>query len=157
MASTNRRDAPARMVARNPMRRPETRAKLSEALRAIGHKPLSRGGNGMPLPTAQATILEALAGHGAVAEFVVRTGAWRGARGLPNHFKIDVALPARMIAVEIDGASHSALERQAQDARKEAFLSAHGWTVLRFSNRDVMERLAACVATVTSTTSKSPA
>lgn len=109
----------------------------------------------MPLPAAQAALLDALAGHGAVPEFVVRTGAWRGAGGLPNHFKIDVAIPSRMVAVEIDGASHCALARKAQDAKKEAFLSAHGWTVLRFSNRDVTEHLAACVAMVTSTTSKS--
>jgi very-short-patch-repair endonuclease len=40
------------------------------------------------------------------------------------------------VAVEVDGASHD--ERIAHDARRDAWLSAQGQEVMRFSARDVM-------------------
>jgi very-short-patch-repair endonuclease len=73
---------------------------------------------------------------------------------LPSHYKIDVANEALKIAIEVDGVSHGMLTRQEQDRKKERFLRRCGWTVLRFSNQDVMERLGECVQTVLSTISK---
>lgn len=154
MAQTNKSHASERMKAKNPMRDESTRARMGATLRAIGHRPAVRGGNGTPLPAAQSAMLQALKPLSPVAEFVVRTGMWRGREGLPNHFKIDIALPSMKVAVEIDGGSHASNHRKAQDAKKTAYLSASGWTVLRFSNRDVMERLADCALMVTSTTSR---
>ena len=75
--------------------------------------------------------------------------------GYPPAYKIDVAHEELMIGIEIDGTSHLALARRAQDEKKEALLNGCGWTVLRFSNEDVMRNLTACVQTVWSTTSKS--
>ena len=74
--------------------------------------------------------------------------------GVPTHYKLDIADAANRVAIEVDGPSHSTLARKEQDARKDAFLAGSGWTVLRFSNQQVMERLEECVQTVMSTISK---
>lgn len=152
MAATNKRHAAARMKARNPMARPESREKMRGTLKAIGHRPPVRGGNGKGLTVPQSHLAQAL---GWDTEVIVRTGQRRvNAEHLPSHYKLDIADRALKVAIEVDGGSHAMRERQEQDAKKTAFLSSRGWTVLRFSNRDVMERLEACVQTVMSTTSK---
>ncbi|RYG33752.1 DUF559 domain-containing protein [bacterium] len=80
-------------------------------------------------------------------EAIVRTAEVREKfdTPLPNHYKLDVADPERKIAVEIDGGSHTTLLAQERDARKQLALELLGWIVLRFSNRDVTERLEECV------------
>ncbi|WP_369123507.1 endonuclease domain-containing protein [Butyrivibrio sp.] len=70
---------------------------------------------------------------------------------LPTHYKIDIALPQYCLAIEIDGNSHCALSRQEQDRKKEKFLSLHGWTVLRFSNQEVISDPERCQQTIMST------
>jgi len=50
-----------------------------------------------------------------------------------------------MLAIEIDGNSHCLLSRQAQDRKKENFLKSLGWTVLRFTNQQVIEETKMCV------------
>ena len=42
------------------------------------------------------------------------------------------------IAVEADGPSHGTLARKEQDAKKDALLGLYGWTVLRFSNEEIL-------------------
>ena len=86
-------------------------------------------------------------------EVIIRTKMGRGS-GYPTHYKLDIANPDFMMAVEVDGPSHSSLERKAQDAKKDRFLRSLGWTVLRFTNQEVMDDLGGCVRTVLSTTSK---
>lgn len=150
MASTNGKYASARMKANNPMHRGCAEV-VSATLRRMGHKPPVRGGNGRPAPEPQRLLAEAL---GWPMEVVVPTRIPRGA-GWPVHYKLDVASREHMVAVEVDGSSHCALDRRAQDARKDEFLRGLGWTVLRFTNQEVMASLEACVRTVMSTTSKS--
>lgn len=152
MARTNRRYASERMRERNPMRRPEARERMGESLRRLGHEPKIRGGNGRPLSKPQAMLAEAL-GPEWHTEWVVPTKMGKGS-GYPPHYKIDIAHPKLLVAVEVDGPSHSAIARQEQDARKDALLGSRGWTVLRFSNRDVIERLEECARTVAYTTWK---
>jgi very-short-patch-repair endonuclease len=41
------------------------------------------------------------------------------------------------LLVELDGATHSTLEEVAYDQRREAYLRARGWTVVRFWNSTV--------------------
>jgi hypothetical protein len=137
------------MTANNPMHNPATRAKVSATLREMGHKPPVRGGNGTGPTEPQRLLAEAL---GWEMEVVVRPGQGRVRGGLPTHYKLDIAHPTLKIAVEIDGGSHGTLERREQDRRKEAWLRGEGWTVLRFSNQEVMADLEACARTVTSTT-----
>lgn len=137
----------------NPMKDPATRAKVSAALRALGHRPPTQGGNGRGTTEPQQLLFAAL-GRGWLLEYVVKPGEGRKRGGLPTHFKLDIANPDLMVAVEVDGKSHCSQERQEQDRRKTAWLNGAGWTVLRFSNEEVMADTAACARTVTSTTSK---
>lgn len=145
MTETNRRFASERMRARNPMSREDVRARVSATLRAIGHRPKTRGGNGM-LTEPQKALAEALGWQCEVAVSCPRL------EGRPTVYKVDVANPDSKIAIEVDGPSHSALKVKAADRRKEEFLRSCGWSVFRFSNQEVTERLADCVRTVLSTT-----
>jgi len=147
MARTNRKYASARMIARNPMRRPEVRAQVSKTLVAMGWGPIQRGGNGRPPTKAELLISAAL---GWQTNVIVPTRVPRG-NGYPTHYKIDVGDPDLKIAIECDGLSHNSLSRRAQDRKKEAFLRELGWTVLRFSNQAATDRLADCVRKVRST------
>jgi hypothetical protein len=138
------------MKAKNPMRDPEVRAKMSETHKRIGHKPKFQGGNGRGPTEPQQRLAKAL---GWPMEIAIRTLKKRGS-GYPTSYKVDIADGANMIAIEVDGGSHLSLKGQAMDAKKTELLSSLGWTVLRFSNQEVMERLEECVQTVMSTMSK---
>lgn len=107
-----------------------------------------RGGNGRG-PTAHEQALVERLGAGWVTSHVVATGH---KSPYPHHYKIDVAHPKRMLAIEVDGGSHQSPERQAQDRKKEALLTEHGWRVLRIKNKElaqmsdelIHERLSPC-------------
>jgi hypothetical protein len=149
MARTNRKYASERMKLRNPMRHSEIREKVSSTLISMGHKPPIQGGNGRGLTKSQQVLSEAL---GWPTEIIVSTGKGSRKKGLPTHYKIDIANPTTKIAIEVDGASHQAFVVQRRDQRKTEFLRGIGWTVLRFSNQAVMDDTAACVQMVLSTT-----
>ena len=142
------------MRARNPMSNPETRDKMAATLRRIGHRPKVQGGNGRGMTEPQQRLLSALP-EGWVAEHVCTTGnPARGTHrvtGIPAHYKIDIAHPDKKIAVEIDGASHTSRKRQEQDRRKDEWLSNHGWSVLRFSNQEVLSSISSVMERITST------
>lgn len=150
MATTNRKYASERMRERNPMRRKDVREKVSLQLRVMGWMPSVRGGNGHG-PTVPEQLLACALGW--EMGISVPTRQPRGS-GYPTHYKIDVGNRALKIAIEVDGTSHQAIDRRRQDRKKEALLAGLGWSVLRFSNRDVTERLAECVRTVLSTISR---
>jgi hypothetical protein len=117
----------------NPATHPDVRAKISRALKAIHHGPSERGGNGRGLTEPQRILLAAL-GNGWIPELALSLG--RRTPGYPTHYKLDLANPERRIAIEVDGFSHSG--RRALDEKKDAKLASLGWTVLRFSNRDIL-------------------
>lgn len=102
----------------------------------MGHKPNFQGGNGRQMPEPQFAILSAL-GDGWCAEHPVPTGRTGG--GWPRCYKIDIANPELMIALEIDGGSHAAIRVQESDRKKDLFLNGLGWTVLRLSNQTVRD------------------
>jgi very-short-patch-repair endonuclease len=67
----------------------------------------------------------------------------------PNHtvtargrrYRLDVALPEAMIAIEVDGmAWHLQSDRKQQDLDRQNDLVESGWTVLRFTWNDIMYR-----------------
>ena len=147
MSQTNLRFSSTRMILKNPMRSPETRAKVSATLREIGHSPRVRGGHGSGPTIAESLAFQVLAPQGFVLQHVVRTG-W--GRGNATHYTIDVAHPVLKIAIELDGSSHQSLARKQSDARKDEFLRGQGWKVFRFSNEIALSSL----ATITSTISK---
>ena len=55
-----------------------------------------------------------------------------------GHFIVDFSCPAEKLVVETDGPIHDA--QQEQDAARQAYLEQRGYTVLRFSNDEVMLR-----------------
>lgn len=142
--------AAAWMTTNNPMKAPETRAKLSRTLQAIGHKPSVRGGNGKPLTVPQRLLAERT---GMVTELPIRTKAIRHLmENLARHYKADLADPARMLVVEVDGDTHNSPKARTKDAKKDTALSLLGWSVLRFSNREVMENTDSVVEAIRSFT-----
>ena len=124
--------------------------KVSQSLKEMGHGPTIRRGNGHGPTTQEQMLAEAL---GWTTEFAVPTKIPKG-NGYPTCYKIDVAAPWLKVGIEIDGNSHCVIERQQQDRKKEECLAGLGWTILRFTNKQVTQDLAGCVRTVLSTTSK---
>lgn len=147
LSETNRRHASERMKARNPMRDAETRKKMSDTLKRIGHQPPVRGGNGYGLTEPQRKLAEAL---GWPTEVPIAVGDGE----MPSAYSADIAHPTMKVLIEVDGGSHFSLERRASDRRRDARLASIGWLTFRFSNRDAMGLTQECVATVLSTTSK---
>lgn len=133
----------------NPVRSPEAARKAQEALRAQGY-PTLNGGNGHGPTRAQQTLADAL---GWPMEHVVPTRAKRSS-GWPSHYKLDIANPTLQVAIEVDGFSHQTAKIRAADRRKDAWLTSRGWTVLRFSNQQVLTDLPSVLAAVESTTSR---
>lgn len=82
-------------------------------------------------------LLPLISPHGWIAQHVIQTGRNRGAR----YYKLDFAHLEAKLCVEIDGASHRLPGRAERDAKKDAYLIARGWRVLRFTARDVRKDL----------------
>jgi hypothetical protein len=114
----------------------ERRKSLSRIAKERGYKPQVRRGNGTG-PTASEQVLINLFPY-AKNNFPVRTGKRPGS-GYPTCYKVDVAFPDLKLAVEADGSSHTQLLRRQQDSKKTNLLTALGWTVLRFTNRRILE------------------
>ena len=140
MSETNRKYASERMTRNNPMKCVSAREKMSNTLKHIGHKPCIRGGNGQPLPLAQQNILNALGSHGikCYPEYAIPTMIKKG-KGYPTCYKVDVAIPDKMIAIEVDGSSHNMLSRKLQDQKKDDLLESMGWSVYRIPNNKAMD------------------
>lgn len=65
--------------------------------------------------------------------------------GKHRHFRIDLADPATMLAVEVDGDQwHSTPEQVAHDAWRQAILESLGWRVIRFRVKRVRSELFTC-------------
>lgn len=130
------------LTSSNPFNDPALRQRNAEMARMRGKAHLT-GGNGRGMSQPQTLLLQRL---GWTPEHVVGTGS-RG-KGMPTHYKIDIACPERKIAIEVDGRGHRSMKVKAADARKESFLRSLGWTVLRFQNQRVMDELDAVVAEI---------
>ena len=119
----------------NPLRNPDNRLKSTQANRERGFPHLN-GGNGTAPPLPQKILADWL---GWPMEHVVGTG--EKGRGIPTHYKIDLANPKLRIAIEVDGKSHKGRKTRESDRKKDSFLEGKGWTVLRFQNEEVMDDL----------------
>jgi hypothetical protein len=120
----------------NPMHNIEYRNKMKQTLKRLGHKPKVQGGNGRGTTLPQEIVLNMLKNDW-IVEYVLVLGIY-GGKEYPNHYKIDIANPSLKIAIEIDGASHQAIERKVQDRKKENKLKEMGWKVIRFKNNEVL-------------------
>jgi len=112
--------------------RPETKAKLSAAHRATGHRPKERGGNGKIAPCEQ-MMFEMLSNRW-IYQWAVATGQKRGT-GFPTAYKMDFADPKRKLNLEVDGNSHTS--RGHLDVKRDTFLVSLGWSVSRVTNQQV--------------------
>jgi len=146
LAEYNRIHASERMKAKNPMKRPEVRKKVSEKLRAMNWAPPIRGGNG-ELTKPQIALAAALDWEMEVP-ITIPNSKWKC-------LKVDIGNRDLKVAIEVDGPSHSAISVKAKDRSKEQALAGIGWLVLRFKNKQVTEHLEDCVQMVLSTISKS--
>lgn len=144
-----------RMSDSNPMESVEVKSRMIATLRKMGHKPYVQGGNGRGATKWQLDLYNALcaADDSFEMEVIERTGAYRKVYKTPNHYKIDIASRRLMIAVEVDGVSHSSKKVQECDERKSTVLALRGWRVLRFTNSQIERQLSDCVQKVLSTTS----
>jgi len=75
---------------------------------------------------------------------------WERLRKLRIHFRrqapigrfiVDFVHHASKLVVEIDGPMHDTLEAQAHDRKRTAWLRSAGYRVIRFTDRDVVDRL----------------
>lgn len=114
----------------------EFNAKISQRLKAAGHCPKVRGGNGTG-PTKAEWQLMRMFPEG-IWNYPVKTGKWNGS-GIPPVYKLDLGFPNIKLGIEVDGLSHCALERKAKDVKKTNCLKELGWTVLRYTNKQVLD------------------
>lgn len=129
---------------------PEAIEKMRRALIEIGHRPMVRRGNGQGLTSPQSMLwvdLYQVKGDDWVPEYVVLTSRDRK-DGYPAHYKIDLACPLLMIAVEVDGSSHRAKKIKARDEKKSELLKSMGWKVVRFKNEEILSDSAHCARAV---------
>jgi hypothetical protein len=129
-----------RMQTNNPVHMPGIKEKMLATNKRLGTRPTVRGGNGKDMPVPQRVLLSAL-GKGWYAEHAIPTKMRMLKIGYPTCYKIDVANPVKMIAIEVDGSSHNSLKRKLQDEKKTSFLEGRGWKVLRFKNDEIMKKL----------------
>jgi very-short-patch-repair endonuclease len=65
-----------------------------------------------------------------------------------GNYIADFVCFAAKLVIELDGESHDFEERQQADRRRDAFLAAEGFRVLRFTNDQVMSNLEGVVAAI---------
>ena len=64
-------------------------------------------------------------------------------------YRLDLAYPEWLLGIELDGRrTHDAPEAVFADRRRQNYLTAHGWTILRFTWYDATRRPAYIVSTV---------
>jgi hypothetical protein len=154
MARTNRRYASERMKRNNPMRNEESRQKMSENLKFVGRAPIRRGGNGSPATIPEVALFVYFATKGFQLRPVITTGVKRcNPEKIPFSYKPDLANFTLKIALEADGPSHVG-KRKTLDQKKDEFLRGLGWTVLRFTNEDILTNPDFVMTTVLSTISR---
>jgi very-short-patch-repair endonuclease len=117
---------PPEVIAR---RKPNTPEQI-KAFKAV------RGGNGTGMTKCEKLLRPHLPERYS-HNVVIKTEMPRNS-GYPTCYKVDFGSAAEKIAVEVDGSSHNSLKRQAQDRKKEEFLSRLGWYVYRISNQQVL-------------------
>lgn len=119
----------------NPFKNPLVRQKAHKTLAKRGYPQLN-GGNGRPPSNPQSMLAKRL---GWKMEYVYPTK--RYGMGYPTHYKIDIANPDLMIAIEVHGCGHLTKGVKEKDIKKQLFLESKGWTVLTFWNQEILDNL----------------
>jgi hypothetical protein len=105
-----------------------------------------RGGNGRGLTIPQEYILQFL-NDDWKTEHAIPTKMGR-LSGYPTCYKLDIANPTLKIGIEIDGETHNGKVGKERDIKKQSLLESFGWTILHFSNVDVMQRINECLSKI---------
>jgi very-short-patch-repair endonuclease len=71
-------------------------------------------------------------------------------------FVADFLCHAAKLIVELDGDNHFDVDQEKRDARRTAFLKSRGFTVIRFTNLDVMKNRVGVLETIVNTLAESP-
>lgn len=101
------------------------------------------GVEGVPESGLEQVVLDALLDAGLptpVLQLWQDTGAKR--------YRLDIAFPHLMVAIEVDGAQHEDAGHRVSDAVRDAALEALGWTVVRIRSKSLATDLARAIATV---------
>jgi hypothetical protein len=124
--------------------------------RALGQKAFGNHGNGCP-PSEPEIVLMALFPDAKYNHVIL---SHRGAKsflkktGYQHYCRPDLAWPEIKLAVEIDGESHERERQIVRDLKKEEVLRSLGWSVLRFSNEEVLTETTRVQGDIQSTISK---
>lgn len=61
-------------------------------------------------------------------------------------YRIDLAIPEKKVAIEIDGHDfHKTRQQRTRDAKRDRFLQIHGWQVIRFTGSEVHNDVFGCI------------
>ena len=71
-----------------------------------------------------------------------------------GRYIVDFVCLERRLIIELDGGQHA--EQMAYDQHRDAWLRSQGYTVLRFWNNDVLQRLESVLAQIRRTLSPGP-
>lgn len=134
----------------NPFNDPELRKTNAVGARERARRLLT-GGNGRAMSEPQRRLAEKL---GWQTEVAVSLGSPRQV-GYPTHYKIDIAATQLLIGIEVDGHGHRVPSIRAKDAKKTAKLEVMGWTILRFTNQQILSDIESVVSTVMETVQSS--
>ena len=150
----------SRVDYKHPMTEPHIRAKMTATMQRLAADGVfDTGRRFFDVPPLQRQLADAL-GRDWILDFPVATGHCSRVdqSGYPTVYWIDIANPAAMLAVEVDGPEHKKKRAQKTDAMKTAFLTRLGWKVLRFTNEEVQSSTELVVEKITSTStiSRSP-
>ena len=125
----------------NPMFLAGVVEKVSETLKAIGHQPLIRGGNGRALTFPQEQLAQLLE---AETEYPITTTVQQRHAGASHCYKLDVAIPFLRLGIQLDGGSHFAKRIRKTDKQIREWLAELGWSVLHVSNSKALELCTIC-------------
>ena len=103
-------------------------------------------------PTAQENLVAQLFSD-CVPQHRIWTGLKTG-KGCKHWYQPDIAFPKIKLAVEIDGGIHLMPSKILNDQKRTEILNKLGWTVLRFSNRQVLNNTRMVKVAISSTISK---
>ena len=71
--------------------------------------------------------------------YAFRTGGYHFRKQVPiGPYTVDMACHHAKLVIEVDGETHGSDSARRNDARRDAFLRAEGYTVLRISNSEVV-------------------
>lgn len=121
------------VVARGFTRTEANRKQISDTLKARGHKPLVRGGNGAGMTKHEALVAPHLTEAWAW-NYPVALGEQRP--GYPSNYKLDFADPERKVGLEVDGGTHTSYLGKQRDKKKMDRLAELGWKVFRITNTE---------------------